>query len=257
MTNNNTTTIEEQESNRSSTTRRTFLTSSLAATAVTVGMAGCLGGNNTAPPRKSHVFDDVGTDGGKLLVHFADNIWMKTLKDIQSGGGNNGDGGSEQNSRRILAGLSPVGTASAAKGRGASARGTSGGWSSAPKTSRSGTNWAIFYAGSYGGWRDDHRDELSRIDATVTKAGVTRIGDLSKKEQNLPGPGELNWDRVWQTPLKKAPLRTALTRPGWYSVGAHLASHGTSLGVTRLDFKATRGNSQYTIKNPWLVNPRY
>ncbi|WP_436926384.1 hypothetical protein [Halosimplex amylolyticum] len=219
-----------------------------------LGLAGCLGGNNSPPPRRSEVFDDVALQNEQLQIQLLSDVEVESRQENQ---GNLDAGGA-------VASLAPVGVARAAKGAGG--RG-SGGYSSAPKHPRHG--WAIWHGGSYSDdWRDDHRDEIRMYDATVATLAVAYLGSDSDYENDAPGPGpgEVSWDETWEDPengTEKAVDIGAISpgdgpREGWYRVGTELVSKdgSTDFGWQSVDFEVDDELSGWQVDKAWYVKPR-
>ncbi|WP_459191249.1 hypothetical protein [Halosimplex sp. J119] len=217
------------------------------------GLAGCLGGNNSPPPRKSRVFDDVNVQGTTLAIQLVSDV------EVESRLENQGDLGAG------VAGLAPVGVASAAKG--ASGR-ASGGYSSAPRHSRHRT-WAVWHGGSYtDDWRDDHDDELRMYDAVVATLAVSYLGSEQSYENDAPGPGpgDVSWDETWDQPEEGTELTADLTavspgdgvREGWYRIGTELVSEDGSMdfGWQAVDMEIDANGDRVQTGETWYVKPR-
>lgn len=217
-------------------------------------LAGCLGGDNTPPPRKSRVFEDVALQEQTLRIQLRSDIEVESRLENQSGL-DPGDAGSS---------LAPVGVARAAKGAGG--RGT-GGFSSAPKHPRHG--WAIWHGGGYSnGWRDDHRDELRMYDATVATLGVAYLGtdDGYEDDPPGPGPGEVSWDKTVESPENGADMGADLAamspdsgvREGWYRVGTELVSEdgAENFGWQAVDMEVDTNGNTVQMDKAWYLKPR-
>lgn len=218
-------------------------------------MAGCLfGGNNSPPPRRSEVFDDVALEGSQLQIQLHSDVEVESRRENQ-GALDAGD---------AAANVAPVGAARAAKGAGG--RGT-GGYSSAPKHPRHG--WAIWHGGDYADdWREDHRDEIQMYDATVATLAVAYLGTDSDYENDAPGPGpgEVSWGKTWEDPDNGASASADIAavspgdtpREGWYRVGTELVSRDGSVdfGWQAVDFEVDQQSGGWAIEKAWYVKPR-
>ena len=120
--------------------RRTLLTmGGVVATGGLTTLAGCAESSTEPPPRKSNVIDEIelSTEGSRLLIDpYGDSDrWVKSRRDLavetSSESGDQTENTESIVTSSALASLSPVGTARAAKGRGATGRG-SGGYNLAP-----------------------------------------------------------------------------------------------------------------------------
>jgi len=241
--------------------RRTLLrTSGFVATGGLTAIAGCIGGNNEPPPRKSNVIDNVelAADGTTLRIdpYAESNRWVMSRRDLavdastQSG---------TQASLSVLSKLSPVGTARAAKGRGATGRG-SGGYSSAPRTDN---GRAHFWGGSYThGWYDDHDDEVSQYPVDIATLGIAYLGSNARFEEQDPGPGPVAWDQTYDSPTNEE-IETSVEdlQPGWYRIGANIVvaegpDEGTDLGWECIDLRVEQTVDGKEITERWKVSPR-
>lgn len=227
--------------------RRKFLTTA-AASASTIAVAGCIGGDQSPPPRRSNVFDGVQASSNSLSVRLADQPTVQSRSSVgeqqQSLSGPNG----------LLSFLSPVGVAEA-KGRGAAGRGASGGRSGGRPTGANG--WFIYYGGDYtDDWYENHDDEVNRYPAAISEVGIGRLGGLSQEEEDLPNPGPVVWDEEVNDP--DSSVQFNVNQQGWYRVGAHLiagrADH--NFGWEAVDFQLQQNGGQYEVSNQWKVSPR-
>lgn len=248
--------------------RRTLLRrSSIVATGGVTAIAGCTGSNNEPPPRKSNVIDtiELSADGTTLEIDpSADSDrWVQSRRNLEAdastrSGNQTGNNGSEA-SLSALSNLSPVGTVQAAKGRGATGRG-SGGYSSAPRTAN-GRAW--FWGGSYTNrWYDDHDDEVSKYPVDIATLGVAYIGSNARFEEQDPGPGPINWDDSYDAPTD-AEIETSIRnlQPGWYRVGANIVvadgpDEGVDLGWECVDLRVEQTVDGKEITERWKVSPR-
>jgi len=253
---------------KQSTDRRTLLkTSSIVATGGLTAIAGCIGSNNEPPPRKSNVIDDIelSADGTALRIDpFGEsNRWVVSRRDLDVDASaqptnQTRDSGSTA-SLSALSKLSPVGTARAAKGRGATGRG-SGGYSSAPRTAN-GRAW--FWGGSYtNGWYNDHDDEVSQYPVDIATLGIAYIGPNARFEEQDPGPGPINWDDTYDSPTDTE-IETSIedVQPGWYRVGANIVvaegpDEGADLGWECIDLRLEQTADGKEITERWKVSPR-
>lgn len=229
--------------------RRDFLRSAAAAGGV-AALAGCsiLGGSNAPPPRRSNAIASVEPQNGALRIEPADDAWIESRKDasapVISG---------------LLAPLSPVGGARAAKGgggggRGATGRGT-GGYGSAPRTSKGRAWW---HGGAYAnGWRDDHDDEIQRYRAAIAAIGVAFLGSDDRFEDDRPGAGEVPWDETFRD--VEETMSYEISREGWYRVGARMQGRNgnTNFGWEAVDMEIDRtAGGEYVVDEKWKVSPR-
>lgn len=217
------------------------------------GLAGCLGGNNSPPPRKATVFQDVSLQDGQFQIQLHSDVEVESRQESQ---GNLGAG-------VAVASLAPIGVASAAKG---ASRGA-GGYSSAPEHPRHG--WAIWHGGSYSDdWRDDHGDETRMYAAAVATLAVSYLGSDSDYENDPPGPGpgDVSWDQTWEDPSNGAEKTADIgavspgdgPREGWYRVGTELVSRDGSMdfGWQAADFEVDNDLGGWQTDKAWYVKPR-
>jgi len=218
-------------------------------------LAGCLGGNNAPPPRKSRVFEDVALQGTTLQIQLLSDVEVESRQENESGFAAGG----------AVSSLAPVGVARAAKGAGG--RG-SGGYSSAPKHSRH-RSWAVWHGGGYSDdWRENHEDELRMYDATIATLGVAYLGTDEEYENDPPGPGpgEVSWDETWDDPQDGADLAANLSavspgsnvREGWYRIGTELVSEDGSenFGWQAVDMEVDENVNSLQLDKTWYVKPR-
>lgn len=248
--------------------RRTLLRASgIVATSGLTAIAGCIGGDNEPPPRRSNVIDDIelADDGSTLRIDpvSGTNRWVQSRRDIDIDIDSSRRSGRSRSkltaSRSALAGLSPVGTARAAKGRGATGRG-SGGYRSAPKTSK---GRARFWGGPYTHrWYDDHDEEVERYPVEIMTLGIAYLGTNARFEEQDPGPGPVNWDRTYDSPTESE-IETSIQnlQPGWYRVGANIAvpegqETAANLGWECIDIRIERTPTGKEITERWKVSPR-
>jgi hypothetical protein len=246
--------------------RRTLLkTSGIVAASGLTALAGCIGSNNEPPPRKSNVINNIqlADDGSTLSIDpvVDENQWVQSRRDIDIV---TSDASSETRSigvpagHSLLAGLSPIGVARAAKGRGSTGRGT-GGYSSATKTSN-GRAW--FWGGSYARpWYNDHDDEIEQYPVDIATLGIAYIGPNAVFEEQDPGPGPVTWDETYEDPTDDE-IETSLEnlRTGWYRVGANIVTPNgrgtTDLGWECVDLRIEDGVGGKEITERWKVSPR-
>lgn len=210
------------------------------------GLAGCIFGSKSPPPRRSDVFSEVAVNGDLVRVDLVRDPMVETRQE---------DGG-----LLSLAPLAPVGVARAAKGkgggggRGATGR-AGGGYRSAPKTSK---GRAKLYGGGYtDDWRENHEDEIERReDAVVTAVGFRYFGSDSTFESRKPGPGRVSWDE--EVPNPQSAVTFSAPDDGWYRVGAHLESSDRSrdYGWESIDFEIDEQGGEFEKDEVWKVSPR-
>ena len=234
--------------------RRTFVRGSAGLTAG-LGIAGCLGfgGNNSPPPRRAEVFEDVSLNGREMQISLMSNPRVETRAenvqgDIAAGG--------------VVTALLPVGVARAAKGAGS--RGA-GGYSNAPSHWRH-RSWAVWHGGAYtDDWRDDHDDEIDEVQASVATLGVAYIGSDNDYENNTPGPGPVDWDRTWDDPSGGAEITADIgalspgsgPREGWYRIGTQFESSNGTIEPEwqAVDFEVDN-DASWRVDKAWYVAPR-
>ena len=225
--------------------RRKFLKT--AAVVSAVGATGCVSSEGERPPRRSSVFREIEAEEGEVVVELVSNPTVTTMVDEDSD-----------------APVGFVGVASAAKGRGRGARGGRGAtrrgsrsaYRSAPKAGRH--NRAKLFWGAYAvAWYDDHDDEVETEDMRVEEVGVAKIENY---EDNPPGPGKMNWDKVYQASsgedLSVDLAEVSGGEPGWYRVSAHLVSDGYDFGWESVDFLVELEDGVPDVERQWKVSPR-
>lgn len=254
--------------------RRQFIkTSGLVTVSGLTTLAGCTGSDNDAPPpRKSNVIEGVNlSDGGDTLTIRPvpqDEQWVQSRRDITDGSTESETTTTENTtstseSLSVLGGLSPIGVASAAKGRGATGRGA-GGYSSAPRTSN-GRAW--LFGGAYvNSWYDDHDDEVEKYPVRVTTLGIAYIGTNTEFEEQDPGAGPIPWDETYDNPDPDTPVETQISdlQAGWYRVGSNIVVDNrgngndkpTDLGWECIDIRIEETDSGKEITERWKVSPR-
>jgi hypothetical protein len=224
----------------------------IGSTGVLTGLAGC-SGSESPPPRKSNVFEPITVNNNALLIPLVPDSkrWVYSRRDVEAS-----DRSAIQAS---LAALAPVGVAQAAKGSGATGRG-SGGFRSAPK-SRKGR--AVFYGDDDDDeWYDDHDDEVYRYPAQITQLGVAYLGTNAVFTEQAPGPGPVDWDETYQDPSESVTADIANAQPGWYRVGTRVAAEragnetGEVLGWESVDTRVEERNGTKVITERWKVSPR-
>jgi hypothetical protein len=223
--------------------RRRFLATS--ATVGVLAMAGC-SDDETAPPRRSQVFENQRVTDGRLEVQLDPQPRVESREDVEAG----------------LVPIGFVGRAAAAKGggagRGASGRGKSGNYGDAPKHSNHGH--AMYGAGAYGNdYRDDHDDDIERYDASIATVGVARIGDPGDDEDDLEAYGDFDPDELTEY---DASAGDAVTHPidqgaGWYRTGAKLTGDSVDhdFGWSYLDVEV-EGAEEMSVGQHWKLSPR-
>lgn len=231
-----------------------------AGAAVSAGTAGCLGffsDDQSPPPRKSNVVEDIAVEGGTVVVEFVppDNRWLMSRRDVDTSEQNSLDTGG---GRSALDRLSPVGTASA-KGRGATGRGTVSRGGGSGSTPRTGNGYLWFGGGAYAGaWYNNHDDEVRRYPISIDEVGSARLGDNQTFRDTAPGPGPVGWDRTYDTPSDGTlPVVTDLSE-GWYRIGAHTVADGgdVDLGWESFDVWLQNDAGGFDIAEQWKVSPR-
>lgn len=220
-----------------------------------MALAGC-SGSQDPPPRKSSVFEDAELNGNTIEVPLSSDTWVMTRMDGTESGSDGGD-----SSNAFLASLSPIGVASA-KGRGATGRGTSSGFSSAPKTSR-GFGW--YGWGAYAStWYDENEDTVRQVPVNVTSVGLAYLGDNESFQEQAPGPGAVEWDVTKdQVEGEEAvSFEDEIDQTGWYRLGVQVRPEDSQdvptddLGWESLDFRVEEENGELTVTEEWKVSPR-
>lgn len=255
--------------------RREFIkTSGVVAVSGITALAGCTGTSADAPPpRKSNVIEDVqlSEDGTALSINpvSEEEQWVQTRRDITSGTVRTEDTEADNTTTNTsanlstLAELSPIGVASAAKGRGATGRGA-GGYSSAPRTSN-GRAW--FFGGAYANtWYDNHEDEVDKVPVRVANLGIAYIGTNTEFEEQDPGPGPVSWDQTYDNSGMDTPIEANVAdlQTGWYRVGADIVvdnrgngdDEAKDLGWECIDVRIEETGSGREITERWKVSPR-
>ncbi len=269
--------------------RRRFL----ATTGTIVGattVAGCTSSADDPPPRKSNVIETVTLEDQSLQVQLepTSEQWVMSRRKLSADGTNETTGktisrspvsiGDESGSpgstsvlrestqaiRGLFGQLSPVGVA-AAKGRGATGRTTSGGFSSAPKTSK---GRGLLFGGAYvGPWYNNHQDAVSKYPVTATTLGAVYLGDNETFQESAPGPGPVSWDK--SAPPADTPSSAELTmpvvRPGWYRLSAEIEATDSvtgpnddpQFGWESIDARVEEtADGTVEIAEKWKVSPR-
>ena len=269
--------------------RRRFL----ATTGTVVGattVAGCTSSADDPPPRKSNVIETVTLEDQSLQVQLepTSEQWVMSRRELSADGTNETTGktisrspvsiGDESGSlgstsvlrestraiRGLFGQLSPVGVA-AAKGRGATGRTTSGGFSSAPKTSK---GRGMLFGGAYvGPWYNNHQDAVSKYPVTATTLGAVYLGDNETFQESAPGPGPVSWDK--SAPPADTPSSAELTmpvvRPGWYRLSAEIEATDSvagpnddpQFGWESIDARVEEtADGTVEIGEKWKVSPR-
>jgi hypothetical protein len=275
--------------------RRNFIRSAIGVGIVTT-VAGCSGATaEETPPRRSNVIADISlSDNNTTIVIKPEpkgDRWVQSQREIDeeerpySGdrtreetnnpSENTTTNGSAASISAVLSGLSPVGVASAAKGRGATGRGSIGGssgYKSAPKTSG---GRARLYGGAYvGTYYNDHEDDIDQYPVEVTTLGVGYIGGEEQFAEQDPGPGPINWDErindniEGEIDVNAVDVNTGVVsgdgelEDGWYRVGTNIAvpkddENGVvDMGWEAIDFKVETEGGEKQITERWKVSPR-
>ncbi|RRJ33526.1 hypothetical protein [Halocatena pleomorpha] len=218
--------------------RRRFLRV-IGATALPV-LAGC-SSDETPPPRKSSVVEQLETNDGMIRIDLADRVWVLSRYTPP---------------RSSID--APVGVAAAKGGGGGSVRGATGraggGHVNAPRTNH---GWAWWHGGDYADdWYDDHEDETSRYSVRIEKVGVRSFGSDAVFKKDRPGAGPVDWDWTYRSPKDR--IDHPLRKPGWYRVGAHIVGKKVDHDFQWecVDFKVSSVGQSYAIQNEWKVSPR-
>ncbi|WP_435102536.1 hypothetical protein [Halarchaeum sp. P4] len=250
--------------------RRAVLRKSAALAALATGsLAGCTGSGSSPPPRRSNVIEDVALQDGALVADLAQDPWVTTRREevpvnepetnsTASNSTTSANSTASVDGDSLLASLSPVGGARAAKGRGGGARGATGrgsatGYSDAPRTHH---GRAKYHGGAYvGSWYNNHEDDVTRAETVIAAIAVARIGETHEEESSLPDAGPVPWDETWSNPDDTVEI--TVSEPGWYRVGTHLETPGgTDLGWECVDVLVEDAGDSYTIEQRWKVSPR-
>lgn len=243
--------------------RRDYLrTCGVAAMGSLGALTGCLGSESGPPPRKSNVIKEIAVEGGTLLiVPYSDTEqWIMTRRDInlQSSSVNQGS-----TTSGTLASVSPIGVARAAKGSGATGRG-SGGYSSAPRT-RNGRAW--YGAGSgHNDWYDENEQEVKKIPADLATIGVAYLGTNELFQEQAPGPGPLEWHEEYENPDTSGQIESEILNrggQGWYRVGSKVkveesevaSGENVNLGWECVDVRVEEDGGGFSITERWKVSP--
>jgi len=248
--------------------RRDYLrTCGIAAVGGIGALTGCLGSDSESPPRKSNVIEEVAVEEGALVIdpYGDDEQWITTRRDINLQSSSVDEESSESGT---LASVSPVGVAEAAKGRGATGRG-SGGYSSAPRT-HNGRAW--YGAGTAAGtgtttndWYDENEQEVKRVPADIATIGVAYVGTNERFQEQAPGPGPLEWDEEYENPGTSGQIESRLPEEegqGWYRVGSEVkveeseveSGENVNLGWECIDVRIEQGLG-LSITERWKVSP--
>lgn len=224
--------------------RRSFMKKSTASVLGVSALSGCIDEEEN-PPRKSDVFRQVDVSEETVVVDLVNNPTVTVLEEDVDG--------------TVLSGVSPIGVASAAKGRGAGGR-SRGGWSSAPKTSRGRARWI---GGAYVGvWYSSHDDDIEQVNVRLNELAIGTIDEANDADrEELPGARVIPWDtrltEINQGGENELPLENP--EPGtWYRVGAQLVSqNGDRLyNWEFIDFELTETDGSFDVSNEWKVSPR-
>jgi hypothetical protein len=256
--------------------RRNFI-KAIGGTAAVTAIAGCTGdvGTESPPPRRSNVIESVtvGDDPSTLVVipEETNDQWVQSRRDFDyvvdgepsdnEETASDGDANQTSTSLSFLSGLSPIGVASAAKGRGATGRGA-GGYRSAPKTS---SGRAHFWGGAYvGSWYDDHDDEVEQYPVLIDQLGIAYLGTDEQFQEQDPGPGPVAWDETYTSADEEIETDVNNLQEGWYRVGANIVvdnrgagdAEGADLGWECVDFRVEETDNGKEITEEWKVSPR-
>ncbi len=270
--------------------RRRFVLTTGVAVGSTTALAGCTSSPDDPPPRKSNVIESVSVEDQSLRVQLEPTReqWVMSRRNLSGAGSDqtsdNPTGESMVSThdedlssgstsvlsasgramRRLLGQLSPVGVV-AAKGRGATGRTSSGGFRSAPKTTK---GRAMLFGGAYvGPWYTDHQDEVSKYPVTATSLGAAYLGDDETFQESAPGPGPMSWDTSTQ-PVgdpSAAELTVPVAEPGWYRLSAKIEATDRVAGPTddpQFGWESVDARVEQTPDNTvevaerWKVSPR-
>lgn len=222
--------------------RRRFL-AAVGATALPV-LAGC-SSDETPPPRKSSVVEDIETRDDTIRISLADRPWVLSRYTSSS-------------SRLADARIDPIGVVAAKGGGAGSARGATGratgGHGGAPKTNH---GWAWWHGGGYADdWYERHDDETTRYPVRIRAAGVRHFGSDTVFQDDRPGAGPVDWDWTYQYPEHR--IDHPLRQTGWYRVGTHIVGKRTDHDFQWecIDFKVDATGRSHAVKNEWKVSPR-
>ncbi|UPM43041.1 hypothetical protein [Halocatena salina] len=216
--------------------RRRFL-AVISATTLTV-LAGC-SSEETPPPRKSSVVEQLETKNGMIRIDLANQAWVLSRYTPP---------------RSSIA----VGVAAAKGGGAGSARGATGraggGHASAPRTNH---GWAWWHGGAYADdWYEDHDDETSRYPVQIEEIGVRHFGSDDVFKKDRPGAGPVDWDWTYRFPDHR--IDHPIRKPGWYRVGAHIVGKRVDHDFQWecIDFEIRSVGQSYTVGKEWKVSPR-
>lgn len=269
--------------------RRQFVLTTGVVVGSTTALAGCTDSTDDPPPRKSNVIESVTVNNQSLQVQLepTSEQWVMSRRDL-SGGSDEATGKltdsspisptdedfspsvrstlseSSQSIRGLLGQLSPVGVV-AAKGRGATGRTSSGGFSSAPKTSK---GRARLFGGAYvGPWYNTHKEQVDKYPVVATTLGASYLGDDETFQESAPGPGPVSWDTSTQPPEEpeSAALTMPVTEPGWYRLSARIEAtdrvvgpdDDPQFGWESIDARVDQTTDDtIEIAEKWKVSPR-
>lgn len=233
--------------------RRDFMkTAGIGGTVVLSSISGCSGGESP-PPRRSNVLEPVVVNDDALLISPADDSkqWVYSRREIEA---------SDRSSiAASLVGIAPIGGAQAAKGRGATGRGT-GGFRSAPKTSKGRAH--LYGDDDDDEWYDEHDGEVYKYPVQITQLGVAYLGTNAVFTEQAPGPGPVDWDKTYQTIGESVTAGVANARPGWYRIGTRVAAERTGdetgqvIGWESVDTRVEERGGSKVITERWKVSPR-
>lgn len=235
--------------------RRRFLVTSGLSVAGAASLSGCLGvfGGQTPPPRKSSVFTDVEATENGIVLNLPDQPWVQSRADVGSSG---------SLAKPALAGLSPVGVASAAKGGGAvgaTGRGD-GGAATAPRSTHGYAKWHGGDGDDYDDWHEENDEDVQKYDAAVAAVGVAYLGSNAAYDENEPGPGRppAGWDEKMTSVDDRRIVYDTQPQDGWYRSGAKLeaASGDHDFGWESVDYKVERTSNGAKVDRVWKISPR-
>lgn len=226
-------------------------------------VAGCLGGGAAPPPRQSEVFEQIQAQGEKLQIQIEPNPAVESRADVSAPSAQRRIAGGDvldlDALGRAVGALSPVGVASAAKGRGGGGRGATGRGTGGARTAPTGTHGrAKYHGGDYGDdWRENHQNDIEYYRARVATVGIARIGSPLDQGSELPGAGPVDWDETWDVSAGEK-VSYDVSVEGWYRTGSHLVAPegGHDFGWEAVDSKVVETGSGFEVQERWKVSPR-
>jgi hypothetical protein len=189
------------------------------------------------------VFEQVAVGSNAIQVTIDDRPMVQSMAELNA---------PELSIGGVLAGLSPIGVASAG-GRGG--RGSGGGGRSAGATGRHGRS--KYGSGSHTFWHATHGDEdIDEYRCAVRRCGAAYLAPPNAEDGDLPGPGPVSWDDSVTNPSGQVSF-THGGREGWWRVGGQLMTPDGdhSFGWEAVDLLMRRSGSGYTTAEEWKVSP--